>query len=66
MRDHLSLKQIGTALGLKPPWSHAGQAFDPAVEKVVKVLAEYPLQTIKILIDELCEYLESKNRDLNQ
>lgn len=51
MRDHLSLKDLQRALGTSSP-ENAGQAFDPAVIKVVRVARMFPAQWSRIFADE--------------
>ena len=67
MREHLSLKEIGSALDLQMnrngQYPHAGQCIDPAIEKMAKLLVAYPLQTIQMLAEAASEYIKSQNRD---
>jgi hypothetical protein len=55
-RNHLSLKQIGATLGLTPndrgQYPHAGQAWEPAIEKVARMFVAYPNETLKVIIEK--------------
>jgi len=50
MRDHLTLKQIAAAIGVRE--TYAGQAFDPALRKVATLFLRYPVETIQLLAEE--------------
>ena len=49
MRNYLTLKEIADALGVKE--TYAGQAFDPAMEKLVKVYRRHPRAILRMLMD---------------
>lgn len=51
MRDHLTLKQLQQALGTSSP-ENAGQAFDPALRKTVRVARRYPVEWQRLFADE--------------
>lgn len=53
MRDHLSLQQIADALGVQE--TYAGQAFDPALEKITKLYLRFPSQTLRLILDKADE-----------
>lgn len=50
MRNHLTLKEIAAALGVRE--TYAGQAFDPAMRKVAAVLLRHPIETLRMIADE--------------
>lgn len=49
MRNHLSLKQIASCLGVKE--TYAGQAFDPALNKIVEVYLEYQDEMLLMILE---------------
>lgn len=53
MRKYLSLKQIGSSLGVAE--TYAGQAFDPAVEKVAKVILDWGEAGYMLLMERVQE-----------
>jgi DNA-binding LacI/PurR family transcriptional regulator len=53
LRKHLSLKQIGSSLGVAE--TYAGQAFDPALEKVAKVVLDYGELAMLLLLERVQE-----------
>lgn len=61
MRDDFSLEELGTTLpGLKRnprtgEFTHAGQSWEPAIEKVAYVFARYPIRTLAALMFKASE-----------
>lgn len=49
MRNHLTLKEIGAAIGVRE--TYAGQAFDPALAKVARVYLRYPRELLALLVE---------------
>lgn len=49
LRKHLTLKEIGAAIGVRE--TYAGQAFDPALAKVARVYLQHPRELLAMLLE---------------
>jgi len=49
MRNHLLLKQIAAAINVSE--CRAGQAIDPAIDKVSRLYIAYPEPTLRMILD---------------
>lgn len=58
MRPHLLLKEIAAVIQVSE--RRAGQAIDPAIEKMARLYLAYPEQTLRLIMDRAQEMRASQ------
>ena len=61
MRNHLSIKQIADALGVRE--TYATQAVEPALDKVAKLVLVYGEPALMLLLERVAELREQREQD---